>query len=109
MASVSGPAAAVDELLAVARLPGDAEVLGPLPAASREPGRPTVGAAAAGAAGAAGTAGDGTVPDAVRYLVRVPRPEGTELALVLRAAQAVRTAAKEPGAVRVQLDPAALI
>ena len=105
MASVSGPVAAVDELLAVARLPGDAEVLGPLPAASREPGRPTAGAAAAGAA----AGGDGPVPDAVRYLVRVPRPEGTELALVLRAAQAVRTAAKEPGAVRVQLDPAALI
>jgi primosomal protein N' (replication factor Y) len=105
MASVSGPAAAVDGLLAVARLPGDAEVLGPLPAASREPGRPAVGTEAASPAGD----GDGPVPDAVRYLVRVPRSEGTELALALRAAQAVRTAAKDPGAVRVQLDPAALI
>jgi primosomal protein N' (replication factor Y) len=105
MASVSGPAAAVDDLLAVVRLPGDAEVLGPLPAASRAPGRPTVGAEAAGPAGD----DDGSVPDAVRYLVRVPRSEGTELALALRAAQAVRTAAKAPGAVRVQLDPAALI
>jgi primosomal protein N' (replication factor Y) len=105
MASVSGPAAAVDDLLAVVRLPGDAEVLGPLPAASRAPGRPTVGAEAAGPAGD----DDGSVPVAVRYLVRVPRSEGTELALALRAAQAVRTASKAPGAVRVQLDPAALI
>jgi primosomal protein N' (replication factor Y) (superfamily II helicase) len=83
MASVAGPSDAVDALLAAAKLPGGAELLGPLPAAS----------------GA----------DTVRYLVRVPRSAGTELALALRAAQAVRTAAKEPGAVRVQLDPAALI
>ena len=36
-------------------------------------------------------------------------PQPRKLALGLRAAQAVRSAAKEPGAVRVQLDPAALI
>ncbi len=102
MASVAGPAAAVDALLAAAPFPGDAEVLGPLPAASGRPGK---------SAEAAGPAADGAGPgpDAVRYLVRVPRSEGTELALALRAAQAVRTAAKEPGPVRVQLDPAALI
>jgi primosomal protein N' (replication factor Y) (superfamily II helicase) len=101
MASVAGPAAAVDALLMAARFPGDAEVLGPLPGGSGQPGK----------AAAAGPAGDdaGRGPDAVRYLVRVPRSEGSELALALRAAQAVRTAAKEPGPVRVQLDPAALI
>jgi primosomal protein N' (replication factor Y) len=108
MASVAGPAAAVDALLAVAQLPGDAEVLGPLPVTGR-PARDS-----AGPAGQARRAGDGSDaddpgPDGVRYLVRVPRSEGTELALALRAAQAVRTAAKEPGALRVQLDPAALI
>ena len=91
MAAVSGPEQAVAALLEVLTLPQHAELLGPLPAAD-------------GRAGAAGPASA-----AVRYLVRVPRSEGTALALALRAAQAVRSAAKEPGTVRVQLDPAALI
>ncbi len=103
MASVAGPAAAVDALLAIVQLPRGAEVLGPLPAAPGQPGRTTSESAGQAADGA------GSGPDAIRYLVRVPRSEGTELALSLRAAQAVRTAAKEPGPVRVQLDPAALI
>jgi len=91
MAAVSGPEQAVSGLLEVLTLPEHAELLGPLPAAD-------------GRAGAAGPAAE-----AIRYLVRVPRSEGTALALALRAAQAVRSAAKEPGTVRVQLDPAALI
>jgi primosomal protein N' (replication factor Y) (superfamily II helicase) len=91
MASVSGPEQAVAALLKVLELPGRAELLGPLPAAD-------------GRAGPAGPGG-GTI----RYLARAPRSEGTALALALRAGQAVRSAAKEPGAVRVQLDPAALI
>jgi primosomal protein N' (replication factor Y) (superfamily II helicase) len=91
MAAVSGPEQAVAALLEVLELPGHAELLGPLPAAD----------------GRAGPAGPGH--GAIRYLVRVPRSEGTALALALRAGQAVRSAAKEPGAVRVQLDPAALI
>ena len=101
MASVAGPAEAVDALLGAASLPAEAEVLGPLPAATGQ----SVRAAAPGAA----DEGAGMAADAVRYLVRVPRSAGSDLALALRAAQAVRTAAKEPGAVRVQLDPAALI
>ncbi len=106
MASVAGSPDAVDSLIAVTKLPDNAEVLGPLPALSGPALR-----AAAGAIGRSGTAIKASAegPDAVRYLIRVPRSEGTELALTLRAAQAVRTAAKEPGAVRVQLDPAALI
>jgi len=91
MAAVSGPEQAVAALLEVLELPARAELLGPLPAAD----------------GRTGPAGPGR--EAIRYLVRVPRSEGTALALALRAAQAVRSAAKEPGAVRVQLDPAALI
>ena len=91
MASVSGPGQAVAALLEVLELPQDGELLGPLPAAD-------------GRAGATGPASA-----AIRYLVRVPRSQGTALALALRAAQAVRSAAKEPGIVRVQLDPAALI
>jgi len=102
MASVAGPAEAVEALLAAASLPASAELLGPLPVTSRAAGGPSPalnGTAAAARPGAVG----------VRFLVRVPRSAGTELALALRAAQAARTAVKDPGAVRVQLDPAALI
>jgi primosomal protein N' (replication factor Y) len=98
MAAVSGPEQAVAAFLEALELPQQAELLGPLPAAGARPG-PAGGQAAVAAPG--GTA--------IRYLVRVRRSEGTALALALRAAQAVRSAAKEPGAVRVQLDPAALI
>ncbi len=88
MAAITGQSEPVAALLAVAELPTAAELLGPLPV----PGDRA-----------------GPAPGQVRYLVRVPRPEGSELALALRNAQAARSAAKEPGTVRVQLDPAALI
>jgi primosomal protein N' (replication factor Y) (superfamily II helicase) len=104
MASVTGPPAAVESLLAAVTLPPGAELLGPLPADLR-PGGVRRQASSAGAGGQA----TGPGPQYVRYLVRVPRSEGTELALALRAGQAARSAAKEPGAVRVQLDPAELI
>jgi primosomal protein N' (replication factor Y) len=93
MAAVSGPAPAVAALFDEARLPPDAELLGPFPAAAADR--------------RAGAAAPGT--EVIRYLVRVPRSEGTALALALRAGQAFRSAAKEPGVARVQLDPAALI
>ncbi len=96
MAAVSGPAPAVAALLDEARLPPDAELLGPFPAARPAAADRRAGAAAPG-------------PEVIRYLVRVPRSEGTALALALRAGQAFRSAAKEPGVARVQLDPAALI
>ena len=54
----------------------------------------------------------GPVPveaDQARALVRVPRSSGLALAAALRAAQAVRTAQKEAGVVRLRLDPAELI
>lgn len=74
MASVTGPAAAVAELLV--GLPG--EVLGPVPAGEQE-----------------------------RYLLRVPRTAGADLAAALKAAAGVRSARKaEP--VRVELDPRTL-
>ena len=47
--------------------------------------------------------------DQVRALVRVPRSEGAALARALQAAQAGRSARKEGGGVRVQLDPLDLI
>ena len=45
----------------------------------------------------------------MRALIRVPRPGARALAAALHAAQAARSARKEPGMVRLQLDPAELI
>jgi primosomal protein N' (replication factor Y) len=39
-------------------------------------------------------------------LIRIGRRDGVELARALHAAQATRSARKDGGAVRVQLDPA---
>ncbi|MGH3300493.1 MAG: primosome assembly protein PriA, partial [Streptosporangiaceae bacterium] len=88
MAGITGSPEAVAALLAATKLPARAQLLGPLPV----PGDRASPA-----------------PPQVRYLVRVARPQGGELALALRSGQAARSAAKEPGAVRVQLDPAALV
>jgi primosomal protein N' (replication factor Y) len=88
-ASLTGAPAAVDELVAAARLPAAAEVLGPVPAG---PG-PVEG-------------GGGQPPGPVqRLLIRVPRADGAALAGALHDAAAVRTARKAPEPVRVQLDP----
>jgi primosomal protein N' (replication factor Y) len=86
MAAVTGTRDAVDTLLARLDL-ADAEILGPVP----------VGEAETGA----------LEPD-VRALVRVPRTAGPALARALAASSAVRSARREGGSVRVQLDPADL-
>jgi len=92
LAAVTGPAAAVGDLLAAAVLPAGAEILGPVQADSD------------GAIPRPGTA-----PDNLRFLIRVPWSAGTELAVALRAVLAERSARKDPGVVRLQLDPAELI
>jgi primosomal protein N' (replication factor Y) (superfamily II helicase) len=79
MASLTGTPAAIRDLLAVARLPDSAEVLGPVPAQELE-----------------------------RALVRVPRAHGPAMARALKEAQGVRSARKAPDPVRVQVDPANL-
>jgi primosomal protein N' (replication factor Y) len=81
MASLTGPDEVVQALLAVAELPAGTDLLGPVD----------------------------VPPDGIRMLLRVPRSAGLALARALHAAQATRSARKEPGAVRVQLDPAELI
>jgi primosomal protein N' (replication factor Y) (superfamily II helicase) len=88
MASVTGPPDAVNSLLASAPLPAGAELLGPLPVTDSD---------------------SSSSPAVSRYLIRVPLSSGLELAAALRDGQAARSAAKEPGSVRVQVDPAALI
>ena len=89
MAAVTGDAAAVASLLA-ATDPAF-EVLGPVPV-DRAPGP-----------------GETDSDDQVRALVRTSRERGAALARALQAAQAARSARKEGGGVRVQLDPAELI
>ena len=88
MAAVTGSAAAVASLLSGVE-PGF-EVLGPIPVDRGAPAK-----------------SDET--EQVRALVRAPRPRGAALARALQAAQAARSARKEGGGVRVQLDPAEVI
>jgi primosomal protein N' (replication factor Y) len=80
MASLTGKAEAVAELLAAARLPEEAELLGPVPAAD----------------------------DQERMLVRVSRARAADLAHALHEASAVRSAKKAVRPVRIEVDPADL-
>ena len=91
MGAALGSPAAVTELIEAAQLPPGADVLGPVPAAPATPGT--------------GDAEDGQV----RAFFRVSRRCGADLARALQAAQAVRSARKAPGAVRVHMDPVDLI
>ncbi|MDL5157995.1 primosomal protein N' [Actinomycetospora termitidis] len=89
MAALDGEPAALRDLLDTARLPKDADVLGPveLPPGTRLPG------------------GEERTERAERTLVRVPRAEGRQLARALQEARAVRAARKDGEAVRILLDP----
>jgi primosomal protein N' (replication factor Y) len=82
MAAVSGEAAAVASV--ISGVDHAFEILGPVPLEQQG-------------------------EDQVRALVRAPRAQGGALAKALQAAQAGRSARKEGGGVRVQLDPAELI
>ncbi|WP_436527918.1 primosomal protein N' [Actinoplanes sp. HUAS TT8] len=80
MASVTGPAPAVAELLTIADLPDGTEQLGPVPARD----------------------------DQERMLLRVSRSGAAGLAHALHVAAGVRSARKAAVAVRIQVDPAEL-
>jgi primosomal protein N' (replication factor Y) len=80
MASVTGTPRAVTDFLALTRLPGSADTLGPVPVGE----------------------------EAERMLLRVPRSDGRALAAALHAAAGVRSARKEADPVRVEVDPAEL-
>jgi primosomal protein N' (replication factor Y) len=82
MASVTGPPEAVADFVGTAGLPERAEILGPIPLEGDRP------------------------PEASRALIRIERGDGLELARALHAVQATRSARKDGGAIRVQLDPA---
>jgi primosomal protein N' (replication factor Y) (superfamily II helicase) len=91
MASVTGAPDAVASLLSA--VPAGFEVLGPVPLDPPAPSH----------------AGPGPEEDQVRALIRAPRSQAAALARALHAAQAARSARKEGGGVRVQLDPAEMI
>jgi primosomal protein N' (replication factor Y) len=91
MAAAAGPHAAVTELIDATELPPGGEILGPVPG------------------GWDGPAADDPGAEDVRVFFRVPRPQGSDLARALQAAQAVRSARKAAGAVRVQMDPLELV
>jgi primosomal protein N' (replication factor Y) (superfamily II helicase) len=78
--TLTGPTQAVQSLVRECSLPPDVEVLGPVPHG-----------------------------DDVRVLLRAALDHGDDLARAVRAGVAVRTARKEPGAVRVQRDPLDLV
>jgi primosomal protein N' (replication factor Y) len=97
LAALTGPPDAVQEVLRAADLPAGADVLGPVPVT--QDGENHGGL----------ENHEDTARDAVRVLVRTDRKDGTALATALRAAQAVRSARKDAGAVRLQLDAAELL
>jgi primosomal protein N' (replication factor Y) len=118
MAALSGPDRAVAGFLSAAALPPEADVLGPIELDPDAPGqdRHQTSAEAGGSIEVnednefnEGSGVDDALGPQVRALVRVPRSASMSLAAALRAAQAVRSARKDPGPVRVQLDPAELI
>src|SRR5690242_11147251 len=87
MASVTGTPEAVAGFVTAAALPGQAQVLGPVPVEA-----------------AAGHPAQEQTQE--RALIRIGRQDGLALARALHAAQATRSARKDGGPVRVQLDPA---
>jgi primosomal protein N' (replication factor Y) (superfamily II helicase) len=91
MAAVTGTAEAVEAFLAGASLPATAELIGPV--------------------ALAGTGHDHgeTEQGKVQALIRIPRSGGLALAAALHTAMAGRTARKQAGQIRIQLDPAELI
>ncbi len=89
VAAVTGTREAVDAFLARVRVPPGGTVLGPVAVeASPVPGGPPA-----------------TLDGSVRALVRVPVEAAVELAATLAASAAVRSARREGGSVRVQVDP----
>lgn len=83
MASITGDASAVRGLARRLELPADALLLGPVQTAEAEPGG----------------------EPQLQILARARREHGAALALTLSHAQAIRSARKEGGSLRVRLDP----
>ncbi len=106
VAAVTGTRDAVAVFLARLELPDGASVLGPVavdPDVGAGPGARVPGTGASGRG--ASTTGVAALESPVRALVRVPVAAGGRLAATLAASAAVRSARREGGTVRVQVDP----
>jgi primosomal protein N' (replication factor Y) len=101
MASVTGRAEAVADFLATASLPGDAEVLGPVPLPSPPAGRPR----RPGDPSPDSPGGRRPGEQWERALLRVPPGSGSALAAALKSAQAARLARGGGDPVRIRVDP----
>ncbi|MFI6866366.1 hypothetical protein [Nocardia sp. NPDC050406] len=90
LAAIDGTTDTIAELLGEAQLPGDVEVLGPvpLPFGARKP-----------------FSGDATPAEVERMILRTDRAHGATLARALAAALAVRSSHRSDGPLRVQIDP----
>ncbi|MFI2212912.1 primosomal protein N' [Streptomyces sp. NPDC020141] len=93
MAAVTGRADVVAAFMAAAELPGEVEVLGPVPLPPAPPGRPR----------RPGEPPPGEVWE--RVLLRVPPGSGAALAAALKSAQASRLARGGTDQVRIRVDP----
>jgi primosomal protein N' (replication factor Y) len=93
MAAVSGTPEALAGFLAAAELPGDAEVLGPVPLPVTDAGRPR----------RLGAPPPGELWE--RALIRVRPGSGAALAAALKTAQAARMARGGSEPVRIRIDP----
>ncbi|MCM2393492.1 primosomal protein N' [Streptomyces albipurpureus] len=93
MAAVIGRTDVVGAFVAAAELPGDVEVLGPVPLPDPPAGRPR-------------RPGDPPIGETwVRALLRVPPGSGAALATALKSAQASRLARGGTEQVRIRIDP----
>jgi primosomal protein N' (replication factor Y) (superfamily II helicase) len=94
MAAVTGRPETVAAFLESAALPGDAEVLGPVPLPVPRPGAPR-------------RPGDAPAGEQwVRAVLRVPPGGGAALAAALKSAQSARLARGGQDQVRIRIDPA---
>jgi primosomal protein N' (replication factor Y) len=80
LATLTGPSDTVQEMLTLAALPTNTEILGPV-------------------------AVPGTASPTFRAVLRVPRSQGMALSAALHGAAGVRSARKSGAAVRIQIDP----
>ncbi|MBT0568020.1 primosomal protein N' [Williamsia sp. CHRR-6] len=89
MIAVDGSATAVGAFMQALELPDEAQTLGPVPLPP----------------GARPPSGSESADDVERILLRIKRSGGRDLVAALRRAQVARSAARDGGALRVQVDP----
>jgi primosomal protein N' (replication factor Y) len=90
VAALVGPPSAVQGMAELIQLPPGTEVLGPIEVSPRSGRERRAG---------------GTAEPVVQVLLRAPRDQAAALAKAAHDAAAVRSARRDPGTVRIQIDP----